>query len=45
MADATDHLEGAYDPVALADVRNALDPVHPVPVPCKPVLPVLGPLL
>ncbi|MFD7901841.1 lipase family alpha/beta hydrolase [Kitasatospora sp. NPDC059747] len=45
VADAADHLEGPYDPVALADVRNALDPAHPVPVPCKPVLPVLGPLL
>ncbi|MEV7024111.1 alpha/beta fold hydrolase [Kitasatospora sp. NPDC093558] len=45
VADATDHLEGGYDPVSLADVRNALDPGHPVHVPCKPVLPVIGPLL
>ncbi|MGW2250653.1 esterase/lipase family protein [Kitasatospora sp. NPDC001660] len=43
--DTTDHLEGGYDPIALADVRNALDPAHPVPVPCLPVLPVTGPLL
>lgn len=42
--DASDHLELAYDPVALADVLNALDPSHPVPVPCETVLPGVGPL-
>ena len=28
--DQSDHLEIAYDPVALADVLNALDPAAPV---------------
>jgi triacylglycerol esterase/lipase EstA (alpha/beta hydrolase family) len=41
--DLSDHLEIAYDPVALADALNALDPAHPVPVPCMTVLPVIGP--
>ncbi|GLW73977.1 lipase [Kitasatospora phosalacinea] len=43
--DATDHLEIGYDPVALTDVLNALDPAHPRAVPCQVVLPVTGPLL
>jgi hypothetical protein len=42
--DQSDHLELAYDPVALADVLNALDPAQPVPVPCVPVLPLTGPV-
>jgi triacylglycerol esterase/lipase EstA (alpha/beta hydrolase family) len=42
--DAADHLEIAYDPVALADVLNALDPAHPVHVPCVVVLPLTGPV-
>jgi Lipase (class 2) len=42
--DATDHLEIAYDPIALADVLNALDPAHPVRVPCLVVLPLTGPV-
>jgi triacylglycerol esterase/lipase EstA (alpha/beta hydrolase family) len=42
--DQTDHLEISYDPVALADVLNALDPAHPVQVPCLPVLPLTGPV-
>ena len=42
--DASDHLEIAYDPIALTDVLNALDPAHPRPVPCEVVLPVTGPL-
>jgi pimeloyl-ACP methyl ester carboxylesterase len=42
--DDTDHFELPYDPVALADVLNALDPAHPVPVPCLPVLPLTGPV-
>jgi triacylglycerol esterase/lipase EstA (alpha/beta hydrolase family) len=42
--DATDHLEIAYDPVAMADMLNALDPANPVPVPCLLVLPVTGPV-
>jgi triacylglycerol lipase len=37
--DFTDHLEIAADPVAAADVLNALDPAHPRPVPCRLVLP------
>jgi triacylglycerol esterase/lipase EstA (alpha/beta hydrolase family) len=42
--DASDHLEIAADPVALADMLNALDPAHPVQVPCLAVLPVTGPV-
>ena len=43
-SDMSDHLEIAADPVALADVLNALDPAHPVQVPCLTVLPVFGPV-
>jgi triacylglycerol esterase/lipase EstA (alpha/beta hydrolase family) len=42
--DQADHLEIAADPVALADVLNALDPAHPVRVPCLVVLPITGPV-
>ena len=42
--DASDHLEIAADPVALADVLNALDLAAPVRVPCLVVLPVTGPV-
>jgi triacylglycerol esterase/lipase EstA (alpha/beta hydrolase family) len=42
--DQSDHLEIAADPVALADVLNALDPADPVPVPCLLVLPLTGPV-
>jgi triacylglycerol esterase/lipase EstA (alpha/beta hydrolase family) len=42
--DLSDHLEIAADPVALADVLNALDPAHPVRVPCLTVLPITGPV-
>jgi len=42
--DRTDHLEIAADPVALADVLNALDPAHRIPVPCLTVLPITGPV-
>ena len=42
--DLSDHLEIAADPVALADVLNALDPAHPVRVPCLAVLPITGPV-
>jgi triacylglycerol esterase/lipase EstA (alpha/beta hydrolase family) len=41
--DRSDHLEISYDPVALADMLNALDPAQPVQVPCLTVLPVTGP--
>jgi triacylglycerol esterase/lipase EstA (alpha/beta hydrolase family) len=42
--DQSDHLEIAADPIALADMLNALDPAHPVRVPCMLVLPVTGPV-
>ena len=42
--DQSDHLEIAYDPVAMADMLNALDPASPVHVPCVPVLPITGPI-
>jgi triacylglycerol esterase/lipase EstA (alpha/beta hydrolase family) len=41
--DATDHVEIASDPVAMADMLNALDPASPVSVPCVPVAPLTGP--
>jgi Rrf2 family protein len=41
--DQTDHVEIASDPVAMADMLNALDPAYPVPVPCVVVLPLTGP--
>ncbi|HEX4256400.1 MAG TPA: alpha/beta fold hydrolase [Streptosporangiaceae bacterium] len=40
--DQTDHIGIADDTVALHLVLNALDPAHPQPVPCVPVLPILG---
>jgi triacylglycerol esterase/lipase EstA (alpha/beta hydrolase family) len=43
LLDQSDHLELAYDPVAMADMLNALDPADPVRIPCVPVLPVTGP--
>jgi triacylglycerol esterase/lipase EstA (alpha/beta hydrolase family) len=42
--DESDHLEIANDPVAMADMLNALDPAQPVRVPCLLVLPVTGPV-
>jgi pimeloyl-ACP methyl ester carboxylesterase len=42
--DESDHLEIASDPVAMADMLNALDPAQPVKVPCLLVLPVFGPV-
>jgi hypothetical protein len=44
LLDASDHLEIANDPIAMADTLNALDPAHPVRVPCLPILPVTGPV-
>jgi pimeloyl-ACP methyl ester carboxylesterase len=41
--DGSDHLEIASDPVAMADMLNALDPAQPVKVPCLVVLPLTGP--
>jgi hypothetical protein len=42
--DGSDHLEIAADPIAMADMLNALDPSDPVRVPCLTVLPVTGPV-
>jgi triacylglycerol esterase/lipase EstA (alpha/beta hydrolase family) len=42
--DGSDHLEIAADPVAMADMLNALDPADPVKVPCLAVFPVSGPV-
>jgi triacylglycerol esterase/lipase EstA (alpha/beta hydrolase family) len=44
LLDGSDHLEIAADPVAMADMLNALDPAHPVQVPCQVVLAVTGPV-
>jgi triacylglycerol esterase/lipase EstA (alpha/beta hydrolase family) len=44
VLDGSDHLEIAADPVALADMLNALDPAHPVHVPCLVVLALTGPV-
>lgn len=40
--DFAEHAAMAWDPTTAQDVLNALDPAHPRPVPCRPVLPVLG---
>ena len=40
--DFSEHFEIAADPIAAADVLNALDPAHPRPVPCRLVLPFVG---
>jgi triacylglycerol esterase/lipase EstA (alpha/beta hydrolase family) len=42
--DYSDHLEIAADPVAMADMLNALDPASPVRVPCLPVFALTGPV-
>jgi pimeloyl-ACP methyl ester carboxylesterase len=44
ILDGSDHLEIIYDPIALADMLNALDPAQQVRVPCVPVLAVTGPI-
>ncbi len=44
VLDSSDHLEIANDPIAMADMLNALDPPNPVRVPCLVVLPVTGPV-
>jgi len=44
VLDGSDHLEIAADPIAMADMLNALDPSAPVKVPCLVVLPVTGPV-
>jgi triacylglycerol lipase len=40
--DQAEHASMAADPVVAQDVLNALDPEHPKPVPCTPVLPLIG---
>ena len=40
--DASEHLAISYDRRALAYVLNALDPQHPVTVPCRLTLPLVG---
>jgi triacylglycerol esterase/lipase EstA (alpha/beta hydrolase family) len=40
--DQGEHLSMPYDHLADADVLNAFDPAHPVPLVCSPVLPVSG---
>lgn len=40
--DLSEHFQIAADPIAAADVLNALDPAHPHPVPCRLVLPFIG---
>jgi hypothetical protein len=40
--DFSEHFAIVADPVAAADVLNALDPAHPRPVPCVLVLPFVG---
>ncbi|MEZ0577459.1 esterase/lipase family protein [Nocardioides sp. MH1] len=42
--DYTEHFEIAADPVAAQIVLNTLDPAHPQPVPCRVVLPFVGPV-
>jgi len=42
--DGSDHLEIAADPIAMADMLNALDSSARVKVPCLVVLPVTGPV-
>jgi pimeloyl-ACP methyl ester carboxylesterase len=42
--DGSDHLEIAADPIAMADMLNALDPAAHVRVPCLLVLAVTGPV-
>jgi hypothetical protein len=44
ILDGSDHLEIAADPIALADMLNALDPSSPVRVPCQVVLALTGPI-
>jgi hypothetical protein len=44
VLDGSDHLEIANDPVAMADMLNALDPARPVRVSCLVVTPVFGPV-
>lgn len=40
--DFVDHVGIIYDAIAVRDVLSALDPAHPTPPVCSPVLPALG---
>lgn len=40
--DGSEHLSIIFDPITAYSILNALDPKHPQPVPCVPVLPLLG---
>jgi triacylglycerol esterase/lipase EstA (alpha/beta hydrolase family) len=40
--DQAEHIAVMADPIVAQDVLNALDPAHPRPVPCTPVLPLIG---
>ena len=40
--DFSEHLSVAFDPTVGQDILNALDPAHKRPVPCQPVLPLVG---
>jgi triacylglycerol esterase/lipase EstA (alpha/beta hydrolase family) len=42
ILDQAEHVSMAADPIVAQDVLNALDPAHPKPVPCTPVLPLVG---
>lgn len=42
VLDGVDHIAIANDRVALRHVQNALDPAHPRPAVCVPVLPTIG---
>ena len=41
-SDGAEHLAISYDRRALRYVLNALDPANARPVPCVPVLPLVG---
>ncbi|MFN2560940.1 MAG: lipase family alpha/beta hydrolase [Jatrophihabitans sp.] len=40
--DLAEHVAVAFDPTVAQDTLNALDPAHPLPVPCRLVLPMVG---
>jgi triacylglycerol esterase/lipase EstA (alpha/beta hydrolase family) len=42
--DQAEHLSVVFDPITAYTILNALDPRHPQPVPCVPVLPGIGAL-
>jgi triacylglycerol lipase len=42
ILDQAEHVSMMADPIVAQDVLNALDPTHTKPVPCTPVLPLVG---